>query len=182
MFDNVTTALEMLDSDISGAECHGILCGLLCNPPGFQADAWLSHVTGREDLSPFEIDTEHHPLWQMLRETASALESEELEFDLALPADEEPLPTRTRALGEWCAGFVSGVGLCGLKDIAVLSTEAREFIEDLQKIMLVDSVSAAGELDESALVELCEYVRIGAVLVADELPQLMEEAKGETIH
>jgi hypothetical protein len=94
-------------------------------------------------------------------------------FSLMLPPDEASLPMRTRALGEWCAGFLYGLALGGFRDDAGLPDTVREVMQDLYEISHAGfSEEPLGEDDEAAFAEIGEYVRISVLLLHDELQPL----------
>jgi hypothetical protein len=93
----------------------------------------------------------------------------ELGFNPLLPDDEIALVERVAALAQWCDGFVGGLGLGGLDDEHGLSETGREAVEDLGRIARTELTLDGDEADESAFVEVLEFVRIGAILVYEEL-------------
>lgn len=168
LYDEVDAALRAIDSDIGCAECHGMLCGMLCNPAPFEAGAWLRHVTGLTNLQVLGAQESGHALWRMLRHTQQGIATDDFAFSLLLAHDRAAKAVRIRSLGEWCRGFLTGFGLAGVTDLAELSDDSRGFLKDLAQIARVDESSGAGEEGEQALAELIEYVRIGALMLRDE--------------
>lgn len=154
------------------AECHGLLCGLLCRSKVETAGDFLDHLQAMQLLvnpgaamSDVMVDA-----WGS---TSQQLGDEEMGFELWLPDDDESLEVRTIALAQWCAGFLAGLGSGG--QLEALSDEAREAIDDLQQIARAE-LSAPGdgdgepesEEDESAYAEIVEYVRIVALTMREE--------------
>ena len=88
-----------------------------------------------------------------------------------MPDDNSSLPERSAALIEWCEGFLSGLGIAGVTDFERLSFECRELIHDLYKICRLDvgDMEDTGEDEEAAFVELIEYVRMGTMMLHDEM-------------
>ena len=79
------------------------------------------------------------------------------------------LDVRAEALGLWCQGFVSGLGT-GLGGQSGLSPEGEEFLRDLTEISRVGfDADSTDEADETAYAEIVEYVRVGVVLMGEEL-------------
>ena len=99
----------------------------------------------------------------------AALNDVELDFALALPDDDARSPERVAALGEFCAGFVYGVGIgVAARGNPALPADTRELLEDFMAIDGADD-DGAEAADEEAFVELAEYVRVGVLLVNEEL-------------
>lgn len=152
------------------AECHGLLCGLLCCHSGGTAGDFLDHLAAMqllvdpgEALAAAMVDT-----WER---TTRQFEDEELGFQLWLPDDDETIEDRTISLAQWCSGFLAGLGSgCSLED---LSDDAREALQDLMEISRAEVSSepggeAGGEEDEAAYAEIVEYVRIVALSLREE--------------
>jgi uncharacterized protein YgfB (UPF0149 family) len=77
------------------------------------------------------------------------------------------------ALGAWAQGFLYGFGAAGPYKRGVLSGEVTEVLTDLAEVARAGAVgSDAAEVEESALAELVEFVRVGVQLVYDELADL----------
>lgn len=168
IFQRVEFALQRLGCDAGAAECHG----MMCNPRGFDRDLWINHLGVVDDLEPGE-ECEQAFL-ALAAFTLEALEQLEGSSRLLLPDDETPLPDRASAFATWCEGFLSGFGLSGPINAALLGDDAREFLDDLQKFVRLNARDVDGEDDERALFELVEFVRIGAVILREETYALAE--------
>ena len=162
-------ALDSLSSDLSPSEGHGVLCGMLCLPTRFDAMRWLQHLAAEAapDVWP-EGDT-GVLLNETIHQTHLAMEDETLSFSLPLPEDDVGLADRIELFASWCRGFLAGVGLSGIAEVGALSEDANEFLRDVEKFGKVDSSDADGEADESALMELCEFTRMGVLLLKAEM-------------
>lgn len=158
-WEAIGARLEALDAEVTASECHGMLCGLLA-----------VHVADpRRQFAHLAIDAEAPPelLGTLFDETLHQMDDEGLEFHLLLPGDEVDLATRTQALADWCDGFIHGLGTAGRK-VDDLPEQSAEFLRDAMNIARADADTASGEGDEAALVELIEYVRVGALLMRTE--------------
>jgi len=154
------------------AEAHGTLTGSLCAAVGYRFEDWMHEILpeGRAD----ELSTAS--LRQLYLDTAGSLEGHEMQFELLLPEDEQPIDSRTIALGQWCQGFLYGLGTSALQDASALPGEIGEIVRDLTEISHVgvdDGQSA--ETNESAYSELVEFVRVGVQLVFEELGPLRDQ-------
>jgi len=152
------------------AECHGLLCGLLCRDSSGTASDFMAQLSAMQlVVNPgAALDA---VLSEAYQNTVRQMDDEELGFSLWLPDDGELLEERTIALAQWCSGFLAGLGSSGQLD--VLSQEAKEAIEDLQQIARAE-ISASSqddteqEEDENAFMEIVEYVRIVALMMREE--------------
>ena len=87
-----------------------------------------------------------------------------------MPDDDDALRERTESLGNWCGGFLSGLGLGGLPDPSQLPEEVAELLDDLGQIARVDfELDDADEQEQAAFAEVVEYVRVGVLLINEEL-------------
>ncbi len=148
---------------------HGLLTGCLV------ADASLSgthleQVLGqRRPVPDGNADAFHRTVEALRLSVLRALNDTDLGFEPLLPDDGEDLVVRTHSLGQWVDGFLGGIGqtprVGGLKP----SAEAVEILRDFAEIARIDTEPEESEDSERALAELNEYVRIGVMLLADEL-------------
>ncbi|MCC6202062.1 MAG: UPF0149 family protein [Gammaproteobacteria bacterium] len=168
LYEEVDAALRAIDCDLGGAECHGMLCGMLCNPAPFEPGEWLRQVTGLTSLQPLGSQESGHVLWRLLRYTQLGIAADDYTFALLLAPERAAKAVRIRSFGDWCRGFLSGFGLAGVTDLTELSDDSRDFLRDLSQMARVDEASGTGEDGELALAELVEYVRIGTLLLREE--------------
>ena len=165
--------LAACGTTMRAAEAHGMLCGVICS--GEHGDAgtrWLHELLKGTDRNNLLVRELAGMLENLVKETIQAFESENFEFDLLLPGDQEPVTERTRALSEWCQGFYLGLALGGVKDVNGLPEHSREFVLDMMEIGNLDNDGEQGEEAELALTEIIEYVRVGVLLVREELRQV----------
>jgi uncharacterized protein YgfB (UPF0149 family) len=148
------------------AEAHGTLAGALCGAGTYHLEEWLGEI-----LPDGRADAASAPWLRALFEsTASALGDEQMGFQLLLPSDEDGLSQRTEALGEWCRGFLYGLGSGPVRDLQALGEEADEILRDITSITQVGiDPEDSDESNEEAYAELVEFVRIGVQLLFDRL-------------
>ncbi|MEX0899590.1 MAG: UPF0149 family protein [Gammaproteobacteria bacterium] len=164
-FQDLDRLLRRFGAPVDAAECHGALCGALCAPTS-DTDAWLAHsledVADARDARP--------QLEALAADTLRELQNGDFEFAPCLPDDDEPLTQRTAALGEWCEGFLFGIGASSIEHFDALPESVQEVIRDVVEMARVGMPAGddtAG--DEGAYVELVEYLRAGVQLVYDDM-------------
>ncbi len=151
------------------SECHGAVCGLLCRHPDSRADAFISLLDSLELVKSPEQSLAIQ-LSALHEATVAQLQDDQLRLVLWLPGDDESLEDRTEALGHWCTGFLAGLGSGLGSSSDTLSEEVTEALSDLQQIAQAEiSGSGDGEEEESALMEIIEYIRIVTLLMREEL-------------
>jgi uncharacterized protein YgfB (UPF0149 family) len=176
------------------AECHGVLCGLICR------NGSVAHQDYLAQLATLQlVENPGQPLKELFADahvsTMQQLADMDLGFNLWLPDDDQPLEERTDALAQWCTGFLAGIGLGG--ELPDLSEEAGEALEDMRqiarasypKIAITDAERAevmdfvnddletddgededqGEDSDENAFVEIVEYVRVVTLMMCEEM-------------
>ena len=174
-------ALESLGVPLSLAEAHGLACGLLCSRTASGAKSrWFAELLDATGLEPAALAAHAGAVRDVdawFEATRAALHGTELEFEPALPDDDEPLARRIDALGDFCAGLTYGVGLgAAARGNRPLPGDVAELLADFQSIDALERGVAAGHDGagdgpdaEADYVELVEYVRVGVLVMLEEL-------------
>ena len=158
-------------SVVGASEAHGMLTGMLCVDRSIHCSRWLSEVVDDETSV-----AANHALFDLFEETRSELEAENYALAILLPDDETSLNARSAALGDWCKGFLYGLGNAGIN--SELPGESVEILRDFVEISKIDS-DLEDDGDEEAYMELSEYVRVGVFLLRSELHH---QAKNVRMH
>jgi uncharacterized protein len=171
--DHTQQLLAREHSLADAAEAHGTLAGCLCATAGYRLEDWLREIlpegrAGAEAAAALE---------GLFTATAAALTQPDMEFELLLPGDEQPIEVRTAALAQWCQGYLYGLGAGAITDATVLPGDAGEIVRDLSEISRagVDATQEE-ESNEAAYAELVEFVRVGVQLLFEELAGLRRPA------
>jgi uncharacterized protein YgfB (UPF0149 family) len=166
-FPEVARVLQTLQSSVAAAESHGCLCGALCTMQQYPVETWLEELVPDAES---EQGDERAPLRLLFADTLRALRGDEMEFQLLLPDDDDPLVERAAALSQWCQGFLYGFGTGQPVARGELTSEVEEVLRDLTHISQASvDTGADGEEEERAYAEIVEYVRAGVQLIHDEL-------------
>lgn len=181
---DLDSALRRCGSTWGGAQAHGLLCGRLAIQGGDGAMVWRDQLL--ESLDPADalraeceilLDEVFQQTWRQLAERQSELE-------LLLPDDGETPASRAQCLAEWCEGFLHGLVSENHND-AVRQRLGTEPLSDLIRDMLEITRATAGdddeETEESAYVELVEYIRVAAQLAYEELAETRSAPLGPTV-
>lgn len=164
----VAIAGGMLDA-LELAECHGAACGLLCRHPHSTPDAFINLLVNLELINNPEAVLLQQ-LTHLHSATVSQMEDQQLRLKLWLPDDDEPLEDRSLALAHWCTGFLAGLGSGHDSSLDTLSEDLEGALKDLEQIARAE-VMAEGdeEVEEVALVEIIEYIRVVTFMFKAEL-------------
>ena len=172
-YEVLTTALRRVNSQLSAAECHGLIAGAL----NTQNTALISRFFTGDDERVKE-DAKFAELFsQLVHLTAEGYRDEDFNFQLLLPDDDVPLQDRSRALAEWCGGYVMGLLESGIKEFDKLPEDAAEVAKDLVEISQLD-VSEDNSGSDSDLMHLEEYVRVGVQILYAVLTNINDEVNG----
>jgi uncharacterized protein YgfB (UPF0149 family) len=165
------------------AEAHGTLAGSLCAASGYRFEDWLQEILPEGEAQP----PAREALLSVYAQTAQSLEGTDMAFQPLLPADGEPIEARASALGQWCQGFLYGLGSSGAQDARAWPGQVGEIVRDLTEITHVGvDGEESEESNESAYAELVEFVRAGVQLVFIELHERLggrhEPPPGPSLH
>jgi uncharacterized protein len=170
----INSIFEHMDADVCAAEAHGMATGLLCINAKAESANWLNELFQESALLR---DEDRALLLRLFEQTRNFLDSDEFEFDLFLPEDEVLLGERIEALSYWCQGFLFGVGAA--YSASVWPGDVGEILKDIMEFTKLDA-EAEDEEDESAFMEITEYLRSAVLLLRDELSSSANGA--DTVH
>lgn len=181
-YADLAQALRSLGLRMEAAEYHGALCGMLCVHPSAPEDLGLD---ADPPTDPLRIPDARALLQQLQQDSLGHLYDPESGFTPLLPEDSESLDLRVDALAQWCQGFLYGIGTRAGLDLNQATSELREVVNDLVQISRagVEQDSEPDEdADESAYMELVEYVRAGVQLIFLELRPVESLPDSGTLH
>ncbi|HEB94178.1 MAG TPA: YecA family protein [Gammaproteobacteria bacterium] len=181
-YDALALVINKLGAQQEPAELHGTLTGLLCANSNAEADIWLQNLFPHVPSGDLLGDEAFDELKKLHKTSRARLNATDCEFQLLVPDDDSGLDQRVHALGEWCQGFLVGLSLGGISDFKALPEDAREIAEDIVEIARADSSYRfnGSEEDEHAYAELVEYLRVGVLLINEELQPDHAPAVGDT--
>ncbi len=181
-YEQLEAVLARAGAAVSAGEAHGILCGLCSVRPVVNTGDWEPLILGEVLPGDAALVDARHMLKQLWRQGIQQLESADCAFQLMLPPDSRRLSQRTELLGSWCAGFLYALGLAGDQSYARLSSDAREFVRDLTEISRIDAGVEGDEREEAAYMEVLEYVRVGVLMVYEDLRQSRQPPGADRVH
>lgn len=169
--EEVERRLASADLELSGAEVHGLLCGLLC---GAVADAdalWFAELFPQAEEGDLLLEECRRTLLRLHDQTLASMKEPGMGFALLLPSDQKPIRLRASGVRDWCQGFLYGLGLAGAVDDSTFSQSTRESLIDISEIarMNVDDLKDSDDEEEEALMQITEFLRVAAMLVYDDL-------------
>jgi uncharacterized protein YgfB (UPF0149 family) len=165
-YSRIQELLAQERSLADAAEAHGTLAGSLCAASGYRFEDWMREILPEGQAAPASAQ----PLQRLFEATADALRQPDMEFELLLPEDAQPIDVRTAALAQWCQGFLYGLGAGAIGDPRELPGDVGEIVRDFAEITRAGVDARQGEeSNENAYAELVEFVRVGVQLLFEEL-------------
>lgn len=156
----IDAAAQALGLATSPSELQGALLGWLCG--GGSADGnWLAAVMADPALPQPAPDS---PLQRLRDHALAQLDARNFALDLLVADDDASLGERSGSLFDWCRGFLGGFGLAAGAN-PPLSEEGRESLADLARLAAASPQDEGDEEDETALVEIGEFIRVAALLL-----------------
>ncbi len=175
--EQIRADLDKLESELSPSEVHGTLCGVLCGNSKLDIHDWLaltflsnnSAASNAVNSRGLLLEAIAESFKDFFLETVKALSDNNLNFYPLLPEDASE-SIRLKAIAEWAQGFLMGLSLAGIKKFSDYPAEVTEFVEAMASIATVEDYELAGDdSDEQAIVEFIEFIRIGVLLVNEEI-------------
>jgi yecA family protein len=178
--------LYRIDAAMGAADAHGALCGMICARGTIELSEWVDHVIGEQEQGNELLHDVVHKLSELHQSTLEMMNDATGDFKLLLMDDDDPLAERVETLAAWCQGFIYGLAAGGIKEGSELPEDTAELLKDMIEISRaghdVDDTGVEesdDNDDEEAYMEIEEYVRMGVLLVYEELQPLQST---QTIH
>ena len=172
-FEQLNNALQALEFGDRLPELHGFICGALALDIAYPLDTSVGILAPEFENVVFDIDLQEQ-LDHLYEATRLQMTDPVLQLDLYLPGydnddNEINLSTRVAALASWCDGYLFGLANAGLQEHVALPDDSAEILQDLSRIAQLSGADTGEEDEELSYVELLEFVRMSALLVAEEL-------------
>ncbi|MCJ8168274.1 UPF0149 family protein [Atopomonas sediminilitoris] len=171
--------LGQVTPHVSPAELHGHLLGYLCAGVELDDATWLGAaaelLTQPQGVWPEALGMALKGLRAM---SAKELGDGEMAVVVLLPGDDMPLVERSRALGQWCQGFLAGFGLAGAS--LSLSEDAQEVLTDLAAIAQIAGEANDSDEAEGDYMEVQEYLRVAPLLLFSEARRSLRQAQSDS--
>lgn len=162
-------ALESAGAECGAAESHGLLCGIICAAGKSDEAQWLEQVLGEENTLSAAARAARDLLVSLYSRSLLQLNDTDLGLELLLPDDAATLFERSMALAEWCQGFLYGLAMGGVRDDPESTGHVAEIMHDMFDISQARPEQVISEEEESAYMEIAEYVRMCVLLCHEEL-------------
>lgn len=183
-FEDLANQLLEQGHEVSPADLHGCLCGLLAAGGSHEGEAGLQGLA-----MALGVDL-HGDLAEQVMAlhvvTATSLDDDEFDFYPLLLDDDADLASRTAALAAWCRSFLAGYAQAGSAKEQSLSpgtlpADSSEILRDLAAIAQADVDDIVeDEESERSYAELTEYIRFAALnAYLDTIAHAVDSRSGE---
>lgn len=179
------TLLEKIGSEKTPEEAHGILIGLLCAQGSMDSEAWYTELMTQPLDSNNLLTSEATAELQLFKQQATTLlGSTDCDFEPLIMDDTAVLADRLESLGLWVQGFLLGLSIGKLPPLDKLPEDSAEIIQDMNDLTRLGGYEFDdSDDDENAFIEIAEYVRVGVLLINEELnPTKAPPQENATIH
>ena len=171
-------AMQKADADYSASEAQAIACGMLAANISADKIAWIQLIFGEINADNGQQLEAIKLAGELYEHCKRQLQDSNLGFELLLPDENESLLLRVTSLQEWCNGFLLGIGLGGINDHKTLPEDSRELLADFTEIGRSGDFDLEDETaSEEALEEISEYVRMGVLLINEELQPIKQSTR-----
>ena len=168
-YEQIENALSSVQSPYTPEDCHGMLCAMLIVNNSLRCNRWLDEICTLTQTDQTIASKERDTLCSLYDHTRQELNDALLNFSLLIPEDNSSLGVRVAALKKWCDGFLFGLALAGVKDMSGLPEDSFEVLQDIVTISQVSEEDEEDEINEVAYLDIIEYVRMGILLINEEL-------------
>lgn len=174
-FDQVKEVVTPHSELESPAFIQGMLIGLLCGDNDIQEAVWIKKLIEEANIKSVK-ESFLRVLHDLYQETNKGMNGSGFELELCLPDDNEALVYRAMMVGQLCEGILYGLGLIGCLSDAEneIAPDVRELVNDFSDIASIDIEDlgksvAEGDTEESDLMQLVEFVKIGILTMNESL-------------
>jgi hypothetical protein len=174
-FDQVKEVVTPHSELESPAFIQGMLIGLLCGDNDIQEAVWIKKLIEEANIKKVK-ESFLKVLHDLYQETNKGMNGSGFELELCLPDDNEALVYRALMIGQLCEGILYGLGLIGCLNDAEneIAPDVRELVSDFSDIASIDiddlgKSVADGDTEESDLMQLVEFVKIGILTINESL-------------
>ena len=152
------------------AEAQGFAVGLAVSRADDPLARWQQELYADFDPADVLAGECRDLLDRVFAEVFAADPAAAMQLALLLPETIVVDSARVGAVRDWCQGFLYGFGLGGGRLEDRLSEQSRELLRDMAEITRLDVDDVDNDAEhQSALIEIEEYLRVGVMLMRDEL-------------
>jgi len=179
-YNEATTVLQRCKAAHGVAEAQGFALGLYAAGVDEPLKAWQRELYSEFDPADVLATECRQLLDRIFASVFVAKGDRPMEMALLLPQDILVDAARLTAVRDWCQGFLFGFGLGGEAVTGRLSAQSQELLRDIAEITRLDTADVDNSSEnQSALIEIEEYLRVGVMLIRDDVSNSREQHESE---
>jgi uncharacterized protein YgfB (UPF0149 family) len=169
-YTELAAAMQRCNMPQSPAESQGFALGLYVARVTEPLALWQKELYSDFDPADVLAGECRKSLDRVFANVFATDDSEPMQLALLLPGDIVVDSARVGAVCDWCQGFLFGFGLGGERAASRLSDQSRELLQDIAEMTRLDTEDVENNAEnQSALIEIEEFLRVGVLLMRDEL-------------
>ncbi|MEY8264658.1 MAG: UPF0149 family protein [Bermanella sp.] len=174
LYSNLALAQGALNSP---SALQGWLIGYAATGARLNKEQWLTESAKYLDLRADWPDNNKLPMLAFYQDELKALQSEDMDFTLLMPDDDEEFTLRMQAFSDWAKGFLDGFGASGRVNEANLDEEVLEVLRHYDAFSYGIEEDEVDEDGELLFTELVEHARVTSLFLFYHFNQQQQEPK-----
>lgn len=174
-YDEISDAFIRANLAGSPAELHGYLTGAISGGEVFSEVSLVTTIASFLEVESERVEDLGDMLIDLYQFSVDQIRSSDFEFLPVLPDDDFSLSERLASLGEWCQGFLYGLGQSEALSNTKISGDIAEALDDIAAISHIQISGVKGEDDnsdsEANYTELVEYIKVAVLTIFGELDE-----------
>lgn len=168
VYAELAAAMQRCSMPQTPAESQGFALGLYVARVEEPLSVWQKELYSDFDPADALAGECRRALDRVFADVFAAGDSESMQLTLLLPQDIVVDSTRVGAVRDWCQGFLYGFGLGGERAAGRLPDQSRELLQDIAEMTRLDTEDVENNAEnQSALIEIEEFLRVGIMLMCD---------------
>lgn len=160
----VEDVLYRIKAPTNASEAHGLVCGFICAGQAARGKDWIEPVLGHIANNNAVAKQSLQYFVDLYSFSFQQIASMDFCFTLLIPDDDYPISDRARGLGDWCQGFMAGLGLAGFQISDSEAEETRDALYHVSEIAKIDyELLEPEDTDERSFTEVFEYIRMAVL-------------------
>ena len=168
----------------SPAELHGFLSGSISGANFYSAESLVLTVAKFLEVETERVEDLGDMLANLYHFSIHQMNGNDFEFRPILPNDDVILSERLASVGDWCQGFLYGLGNSKYLSNVETPENIEEALGDLASISNIQILSDQEEVNESDsesnYIEVTEYIKVAVLTISSELNCIDDSDSGLT--
>ena len=172
-YNEISDAFSKANLAGSPAELHGFLSGVISGASFYSTESLISNVAKFLEVDTDRVEDLGDTLVDLYQFSIHQINGNDFEFTPILPNDDVILSERLASVGDWCQGFLYGLGNSKYLSNAETPKNIEEALGDLASISNIQILYDLDEVDESDnesnYIEVTEYIKVAVLTIFSEL-------------